>query len=271
MTQNPKTDTEGSHTPSVPAAERVLSILELVADTRRGVSLGELCRKLALPKSSCHCLIVTLERRGYLLRNPATHRYVIGAKLFGLHNAAMHGATLREQAARYTHLLVQQTGLTVHLAVTAHSTVILIDKVQPPGLLQIATWVGQHFDFHSTGVGKALLAYLPEAEFAALVRRGLTRHNENTITSTRRLLKDMCLIRQQGYAVEDEEGEIGFRCIGAAIFDHSGAAIAAVSVAGTVHQITEANLNAMADKVVQAAHNISAMLGHSSSSKAPPE
>jgi DNA-binding IclR family transcriptional regulator len=256
----------GRQTPSVPSVERVLSILEVIANSQRGLSLREICRKVQLPRSSCHCLIVTLERRGYLLHNRATHRYLVGTKLFGLGDAALKGITLREQAAPFVHDLMTETGLTVHLAILDHATAVVVDKVAPPGLLQLATWVGKRFDLHCSGVGKALLAFLPEAEFHATIdHHGLTRYNENTITSSKRLLKEIASIRHQGFALEDEEGELGFRCIGAPIFDQSGAAIAAVSIAGSIHQITDANLSLRSKQVMEAARNISAIVSRNRS------
>ena len=251
------------HTPLVPSADRVLSILELVGNTRRGISLSELARRLEVPKSSCHCLVVTLERRGYLVRNSATGRYMVGSKLFSLGELALNGIAVREQAAPFLRDLMESTRLTVHLAIPDHGNAVIIDKVAAPGLVQMATWVGKRFDLHCSGVGKALLAFMPEAEFLKIVHGpGLTRYNENTLTSVRRLIEEVAEIRRRGYAVEDEEGEIGCRCIGSAIFDRTGTAIASVSVAGTISQISDANLTEIARRVTAVCNQISSLLGH---------
>ena len=229
----------GDGTPSAPAVERTLSILELLSVTKSGLTLPELSRRLGLPKSSTYCLLVTLERRGYLLRNNRTHRYLFGLKLFSLANMALSRVELRENAASFLHPLMQRSRLTVHMAIIEDHEAVLIEKVEPPGLVRLATWVGKRLELHCSAVGKCLLAYLPETEFLRLVRdRGLTRNNENTITSIRKLKQQITQIRHAGYAIEDEEGEIGCRCVGAPVFDHSGNAIAAISVAGTTAQIT---------------------------------
>ena len=85
-------------TPSVPSVERSLAILEMISKARSGLTLPELSRRLELPKSSTHCLLLTLERCGYLTRNERTHRFMLGLKLFSLANMAMNGIKLREQA-----------------------------------------------------------------------------------------------------------------------------------------------------------------------------
>lgn len=253
---------EKSVTPSVPSAERALAILELLAGTRNGLTLPELSRRLGLPKSSTHCLLVTLERRGYLLRNEETHRYLFGSKLFSLANMALHGIKLREQARPFMQALVEQCQMTVHLAIRERDQAVVIEKVEPAGAQRITTWLGKRFDLHASGVGKALLAYLPEDELAGMVLdRGLTRYNENTITSLRRLKQEIAKIRYQGYALDDEEGEIGYRCIGCHIVDQAGQPVAAISVAGTISQITPENLGAVSALVKSTAQAISRSLG----------
>jgi DNA-binding IclR family transcriptional regulator len=252
----------GAATPSAPAVERTLSILELLSVTRSGLTLPELSRRLGLPKSSTYCLLVTLERRGYLLRNNRTHRYMFGLKLFSLANMALSGIELRENATSFLRPLMQRSCLTVHMAIIENHEAVLIEKVEPPGLFRLATWVGKRLELHCSAVGKCLLAYLPEAEFVRLVRdRGLTRNNENTITSVRKLKQQMAQIRHAGYAIEDEEGEIGCRCVGAPVFDHSGRAIAAISVAGTTAQITSEEFSYFGQLVRQTASDISQALG----------
>ena len=252
----------GGATPSAPAVERTLSILEMLSVTKTGLTLPELSRQLGLPKSSTYCLLVTLERRGYLHRNNRTHRYMFGLKLFSVANMALSGVELRENAAGFLQLLMQRSRLTVHMALIESDDAVLIEKVEPPGLVRLATWVGKRLDLHSSAVGKCLLAYLPEDEFLRLVRdRGLTRNNENTITSIRKLKHQMTQIRQAGYAIEDEEGEIGCRCVGAPVFDHSGNVIAAISVAGTTAQIRSEDFTYFGQLVQQTASDISEALG----------
>ena len=206
-------------TPSVPAVERVLSILELLAGSRAGMPLPDIARELGLPKSSVHCLLVTLERRGYLHRNERTGCYLFGSKLFSLGNLALSGRELRDVAAPFLRALMEKTRLTVHLAVLERNEAVIIDKVEPSSMFKLATWLGKRMDVHCTGVGKALIAYLPDEELRRLVEeRGLPRHNENSIVTIRKLKDELVRARRRGYAIDDEEDEIGLRCIGAPDF-----------------------------------------------------
>jgi DNA-binding IclR family transcriptional regulator len=118
---------------------------------------------------------------------------------------------------------MERTRLTVHMAVLDRRDAVLVAKINPPGILRLATWIGKRMHLHCTGVGKALLAYIPESEFLSLVKNyGFAKYNENTITSIQRLRAECERIRAVGHAVEDEEGEIGFRCIGALVFRSPG-------------------------------------------------
>lgn len=251
-------------TPSVPALDRALSTLEMLANSRSGLSLPELARRLNLPKSSVHCLLLTLERRGYLHRNEKTNRYLFGYKLFSVANEALSGIELREKAVPFLRALMSRTRLTVHLAILERNEGVLIEKVEPAGVYKLATWLGKRMHLHCTGVGKALMAWLPEADVDAIVREhGLPRHNDNTVASIKKLKDELIRVRKVGYAIDDEEDELGYRCLGCPIFDEQGSVVAAVSVSGSTSQITAENVGAVAEQVKQTASSISALLGYS--------
>jgi DNA-binding IclR family transcriptional regulator len=249
-------------TPSAPAVERTLAILELLSVTRSGLTLPELSRRLKLPKSSTYCLLVTLTRHGYLVRNNRTHRYMFGLKLFSVANRAFGSVELRERAAACLQSLARRSRLTVHMAILEGDAAIVIEKIEPPGLIRLASWVGKSMDLHCSAVGKCLMAYLPESELLRIVRdHGLTRYNENTITSIRKLREQAADIKRLGYAIEDEEGEIGCRCVGAPIYDYCGNVIAAISIAGTTAQIEPEDLAEFGAMVRRTATEISQVVG----------
>jgi DNA-binding IclR family transcriptional regulator len=251
-----------SKTPSVPAVERALLLLESLAESKNGLSLAQLVERSGLPKSSLHCLLLTLERANYLHRSPQTGRYMFGLKLFGLANTSLSGLRIREQAAPFLVDLMERTRLTVHMGVLEQNEAVVIAKYDPPSST-VATWRGQRMGIHCSGLGKVLAAYLPFEELQSLYNvRRFSRHNENTITSLRKFEDDLKRIRVRMYAVDDEESEIGWRCIGAPIFNETGSTVAAVSVAGTVHQIHSDNLTRIAETVRHCALEISYFLGY---------
>lgn len=246
----------------VPSLERGLKILEVVASSKHGWTLSEISRLVDLPKSSTHCLLSTLECLGYLQRNARTSRYMFGLKNLKIANEGLACIELREQALPSLWSLTQKTRLTTHLMVPAFQEAVVIGKIEPPGLLRLATWIGKRMDLHCTGGGKALLAYFAEPDVDRLVREyGLPRHNENTIGSSKRLKNELASIRKQGYSLDDEEDEIGVRCLAAPVFDSSGSTLASVSISGTIMQITADNLTGLVTDVRKAASNISGLLG----------
>jgi DNA-binding IclR family transcriptional regulator len=249
-------------TRSVPALDRALSALEVLASSKHGLTLPELSAALEVPKSSAHSLLLTLERRGYLRRNPKTNRYLFGLQLFSLANMALAGIELREKAAPFLRALTGCTRFTAHLAALDHNEAVLIDKAEPPGVYKLATWLGKRMELHCTSLGKAMLAYFTEEELEQVIRqRGLPRHNDNTIASPKRLRDELAKVRKNGYAIDDEEDEIGYRCIGAPIFDRAGKVIGSVSVSGTVEQVLPEGLSRIAEQVKQCAGSVSAILG----------
>ncbi len=250
-------------TQSVPSLDRALAIFEHLSASKNGMTLQELVQSTGLPRSSIHCLLLTLQRHGYVHRNGRTSRYMFGLKIFSLANAALSGVKLREQAAPFLVPVVRKTGLTTHLAIREQHEIVLISKYENPGTFRLATWLGKRMEAHCTGLGKAMIAHMPEAELEQMIRsRGLPRHNESTIVSVTRLKAELARIRKQGFALDDEEDEVGLRCIGAPVFDDTGRAVAAVSIAGTVLQITPQNLKDLAAPVMEAAASISRVLGY---------
>lgn len=248
-------------TKSVPALERALAILELLARSHSGLTFSQISRKLDFPKSSIYCLLLTFEREGYLRRIPSTGKYLCGMKLVSIANMALDGIVLREQATLFLRALLERTGLTVHMAVLERGEATLIAKAGVPGAPRVATWIGKRLDLHCTSLGKCLIAWLPPDEVERLMsEHGMLRHNENTISSLPKLLRELGRTRDQGYAVDDEEEELGMRCIGAPVFDPEGHVTAAVSISGNVERIYEGNCTELAGCVRHTAAQISNQL-----------
>jgi DNA-binding IclR family transcriptional regulator len=175
---------------------------------------------------------------------------------------ALENLDLREQARPFLQQLMLRTGLTVHLAILEGAEAVIIEKVEPPGILRLATWVGRRLDANSSGVGKALLAFTDDDNYhQRFALHPMTRHNKNTIFSPERLARELKKVRQQGYAFEDEEGEIGFRCIGVPLHDSASRVIAAISIAGTTSQIPNDRVANLISAVKGAALLISEHLG----------
>jgi DNA-binding IclR family transcriptional regulator len=203
---------------------------------------------------------LTYQRTGYVLRCEKTGRYCLGFRLQALANMALGGTSLRTQAAPYLRQLMLDSGLAVHLAVMEDGEAILIDRIEAPGAPHLATWVGKRMGLHCTAVGKALISELPSAVLDELIRKqGLMRYNENTIASRRALRLACENVQRLGYAIDDEEEEIGVRCIGAPVRNSSREVVAAISISGTKAQLE--NIPARATQVMSAAAALSRQIG----------
>ena len=247
-------------TKSVPAIEKAMVILEELASSQNGLSVSELTRNLALPKSSTYGLLLTLERLGYLHRNENTGRYMFGMKIFTLANMAMNGLNLRKTASPHLRKLMKQTGLTVHLAIQEQNEAVIIEKVESPYTPKVETWVGKRMGIHCTAAGKSLISDWLEEDIDRLIHHGLPRYNENTIVSPKKLKDELAQVRKDGYSGDDEEETIGSRCLGAPIYNQVKRVVAAVSIAGYKQQIHKETLPSLITSVKSAAGEISETL-----------
>jgi len=248
---------------SVPSIERALSILQCLGHSKRGFSISEIGRRLSIPKSSAHLILTTLERRGFLQKNTQTGRYHFGLQLVSLSRSAIENLDLREEAKPLLRSLMEETGLTVHMAVLERDEAVIIEKVEAHGLVRLASWIGRRLDVNCTGVGKALIAYLPHEELEYLIMtKDFARHNAKTVVSKGALRRELAVVRQSGYALDNEEDELGLCCLGAPVFDENGRVVAAISVAGTTSQIGTDRVPKLARQVMRAAQGISKRLGY---------
>ncbi|HVI07256.1 MAG TPA: IclR family transcriptional regulator [Candidatus Binatia bacterium] len=249
--------------PSI-AVERALTILEAAAQAADGLSNAEISRRLEIPKSSASYILRTLESRGYLARDPETGKYRVGLKILSLSRGALGGRDVRGVALPIMRRLMQETGLTCHLAVLDGPEAVYIEKVEPDGFIRMDTWIGRRMVVHATSVGKALIAYIPQGQLEEIVtKRGMEKRTAKTITTLPRLLKELEKVRAQGYAVDDEENNMGARCVAASIFDDRGVIEASLGLSGTTQQVSEQTMPRILEALKAAARHISMGLGYS--------
>ncbi|MCR4441978.1 MAG: IclR family transcriptional regulator [Peptococcaceae bacterium] len=247
---------------TIQSVERALNILEEFSGKEKELGVTEIAKRLGLKKNTCFGLLKTLQNRGYVEQNPDTGKYRLGLKIFQLGQVYEEGLELREIARPYLQDLVEKTRETVHLVVRNRAEAVYIEKVEGPSAINIISQVGRSVNLHCTGVGKALLAYFPENLYREVLARGLGRFTEKTITDPGELAKSLEAIREKGYSIDDEEIEIGLRCIAAPIFNHRKEAIAAISISGPKTRITDEKIEEFARLVKTATGSISIKLGY---------
>ena len=225
----------GGNAYSVPAIHRTLDIVEALV-RQRTVTVSELHRQFKIPKSSAYAILQTLKSRGYVDKDD-DDRYSLTWHLFTLGSEMMENLDLRNATYSLLQELTNHAQLTGHIGVLDHNQVVYIEKIEVLTSVRLTTWLGRRICAHSSAMGKALLAFLPEAEVDALLGKGsLPRLTPKTITSPARLKLELARVRKVGYSVGDEQNELGIRSVAAPIFDRTGRPIAAVNLgASTLH------------------------------------
>jgi len=242
---------------------KALTIIDLLADKGRSMSLAEIAGELGMPKSTLHRLLSTLREFYYVEQSPVDGRYKLGIRLFEIGNAVAINWDVRKVAAPYIQKLVDEFGETAHLVVMDKGEVLYIDKRESKQSLRIVSQIGMRLPAHCTGVGKVLLAYLQPAEVKRIIaQKGLKRYTGQTITDMRVLETELEKIRKLGYAVDNEEIMDSLRCVAAPIRSYNGKVCAAISVSGPVARMAGERFYQAIKLVMQTAADISAGLGY---------
>ena len=237
----------------VQSVERVFELLELITAAGGEVMLSELAASTSLPLPTTHRLLRTLVAKGYV-RQLGNRRYVLGPGLIRLGEGASRqlGVIARTQLAS----LVAHLGETANMAVLDGDMVLYIAQVPSNHSMRMFTEVGRRAHLHDTGVGKAILAQLPDAAVRAIVARaGMPQATSMSLATPEALFAELALIRQRGYAIDDNEQEIGVRCF--AISVPNAPTPTAVSVSGPVSRVDDAFAERAVPLLREAAASIS--------------
>jgi len=251
----------------VKTIERASLILDILGKSPQGISIKALSGKTGLPKGSTHRLLTSLAYFDYVRQDSMTKNYHLGFKLVELGDRLLNQIDLRTEAHPYLIELAERTKETVHMVILDRNEALYVDKVdtsEPTGGLRMVSVIGARIPTHCSAVGKVMLAFLPEEKLLSIVKnKGLPRRTENTITDLEELKKHLQLIREQGYALDDEENEKGVKCVGAPIRDQNGNVKAAISISVPGIRIhTDTLRTTLKDQVIRTAMKISQKLGY---------
>src|SRR3954453_9135587 len=212
-------ETRGQNREQVTSVERALSILELLARRTHGLSTSEISRVAKVPKSSTSYLLRTLVGRGYVRRDPETGQHTLGIRVLSLGGQAMQGMALRELAMQHLRQLVETTRLGAHLAILDHGDAVYIERTESPGFIKMDIWNGKRVAPQATAVGKALICNLAREEVQEIAGLHPFRPvSARTIVTLPHLMEELAAIRRRGYATDDEEHEVGVRCVAAPVY-----------------------------------------------------
>ncbi len=249
--------------PIIQSVERALKILDLFDEYDTELRITDISERMALHKSTVHSLLKTLRKHHYIEQNQETGKYRLGLKLFERGNYVIRSMDLRTVAKDYLVELSKKTGRTVHLVILDGREGVYIDKVESSASTVLYSRIGRRVPIHSSGVGKALVAFKEEEELKKLLAGyEYCVQTPNTITEEETFLNELKLIRERGYAIDNQENEPGVCCVALPIRDHTGQVVAAISSSTTASEVAEEELLKTVELITETANNLSKKLGY---------
>lgn len=239
-----------------------LRLLKAFSAEEPELGITELARRLELAKSTVHRLTSTLVAEGFLEKNLVNDRYRLGLSLFALGTLVRRRMDISTEALPFLHELRGHTQETVHLAVLERADIMYLFNLESQQAIGMRSYLGLRKPAFFTAEGRAILAFIQPALLTRVVQQGAQSSGSLTGSQLKSLHKVLEGVRQQGFAIDDEESDVGMRGLAAPIRDASGAVIAAVGLAGPVQRLNKKSLRGFVPLVVGAAQAISARLGY---------
>lgn len=248
------------------SVEKAMQIIEVMAAARGSMRLQDIAAETSLPSSTALRMINTLVKCGYAYQDQTTLKYGLTLQFARIGSLVGSQLTLRESAHPVMEELSAKCKESCCLAIEQGSQVVYIDLVEgPDSMLRIMQRIGKRAPMHCTGIGKLLLLNYSQEELEDLIHTvGLKSFTANTITTKEELLKELEQVKAQGWAIDDEECEVGARCIAAGIYDYTGKIIGGISVSGPTTRIDFKKCAFISEAVTQAARKISQLMGYHS-------
>jgi IclR family transcriptional regulator, KDG regulon repressor len=231
-------------------------------DTELGVT--ELSKRLSLHKNNVFRLLATLESRGYMEQNKITGNYRLGLKVLELGQVFIKHMGLLKMARPVLEDIVEKCNETSYLAVIRDDRVVYVDVVEATRPVRVISRVGVGLPVYCSAVGKAQIAYESVDEIERILsEHTLQRYTKNTIAARDELLKHLEGVRQQGYALDDEEFDEGIRCVGVPVRDYTRRVVAGLSISGPANRFSDDRLREeLIPLALEAGKKLSARLGY---------
>jgi len=254
----------------VRAVQRTISLLEALSGSGAGASLGSLAVAAGLSQPTTLRYLATLVRTGVVEKDPTDGTYRLGLGFLLLWERAVGDLDPRQVAGPYMEALRDAYGETVELAAFWRKRLVLIDAREGLQTIKMGARIGEEVPLHSNGVGKAILAHLGAAERRALLEgHDLAAVTANTIVDLDALERELALVRERGYAIDNEESTVGLRCVAVPIFDRQGRPAFAISVSAPMSNVGRETLDEIGAAMVGLTETVSARFGYSRSNSSP--
>ena len=243
--------------------QKALTIIEYLLKSKEEKSITGISKNLGINTSTVQRIVNTLHEKHYIIQNSLNKKYRLGLKFLEINSSILEGIDLRRIAAPYLKELRDQTMETVHLMILDDMNGVYIDAMEGLHNIRVVTSIGTADNLYYSAIGKAILAYFPDNKIEKMFKdKGLSKITDKTITKLNLLKKELKKIRKQGYAIDDEEAEIGTRCIGAPIFNYNNEVTSSFSVSAPCHRLTEKIMNTYIPLILDTSRLISKKMGY---------
>lgn len=257
----PRAFNSPADTGTVQSLDRGLRILAIVAEGS-GLSLSEVAQASGLPASTAYRMLTTLENHGMAEFDKTEQLWSIGVETYRMGAAFLRRRKLVDRARIVMQELMEATGETANLGLAEDNCVVFVSQVETHQAIRAFFRPGTRTALHASGIGKAVLAHLDRERVEAIIRHaGLEAFTEKTLSTLPALLEDLAVIKRRGWSVDDEERNLGMRCVAAAIFNEFGEPVGGVSVSGPTVRVTPAHVAHIGPVVRDAAAQVTAMIG----------
>lgn len=247
----------------VQSVDRVFDIIDALSAFPRGLALSDLAEQVGLHVSTTYRLLGMLVSRGYAAKDVESGKYRLTLRMFEIGSRIAASTNLVSAARPFLEYLADLTGETIHLVLRDRDEIVYMYKDSRPEMEgRTASFVGLRAPMYCTGVGKAILAALPENEVREIwSRTHIIKFTPQTITTYAALRRELELVRQQGYAIDNEEHEKGVRCVASVITDYDRRPVAAMSISAPADSMSEERIIDLSAHIRGATARISALLG----------
>lgn len=246
---------------TIKSLDRAVDVLDRVS-TLSGATLSELAGDLNQSPATVYRVLVTLEGRGLVEFDAINQLWHIGSQAFVIGARYLRRTSLVDRATPILRQLMADTGETANLAVPRDGAVVFVSQAECHHSIRAFFPPGSASPMHASGIGKAILAKMPANAIAGLIMGGaLEKFTDLTITDPDDLMHDLDRIRARGFAIDDQEKNLGMRCIAASVTNWSGDTVAGLSISGPIARVSDAEIPVLAQAVMRAATELSAALG----------
>jgi len=242
-------------------ALKALHVLEAVAAASRPALLGDVARAADTDKSTTYRMLATLVAAGYVHQDPHSRRYSLSYRVVSLSRNLLAENEVFQVTRATLESLVAQTGEAADLSVLDGHESVLVQRVKSTHLVAIDFQVGDRSELHCTSIGKALLAHQPAETIDAVIHAGLPRRATNTIVEPEALRRELRLVRERGYAIDDRELSDHMRCIAAPIYERDATVRMGISISGPDSRFTMDHLEQLRGPLLAATRSLSEKLG----------